>query len=160
VQDAYLPGRSPNLGREVKAAQGPGSQAERSEQKESESGEGEGEPEEDSESVEQEMGPQDAEADDSGGAAAHAQSAANRKGSGETKTGERAQQQGNKGNGPDRGLPYPEWDYRENRYKVDWAWVAEKVLAESNPAEAQRLADRHGSMSLAAEAAIRHAKVA
>jgi len=143
VQDAYLPGRSPNLGREVKAAQGPGSQAERSEQKESESGEGEGEPEEDSESVEQEMGPQDAEADDSGGAAAHAQSAANRKGAGETKTGERAQQQGNKGNGPDRGLPYPEWDYRENRYKVDWAWVAEKVLAESNPAEAQRLADRH-----------------
>ncbi|MEI6318513.1 MAG: VWA domain-containing protein [Pseudomonadota bacterium] len=143
VQDAYLPGRSPNLGREVKAAQGPGSQAERSEQKESESGEGEGDPEEDSESVEQEMGPQDAEADDSGGAAAHAQSAANRKGSGETKTGERAQQQGNKGNGPDRGLPYPEWDYRENRYKVDWAWVAEKVLAESNPAEAQRLADRH-----------------
>ena len=143
VQDAYLPGRSPNLGREVKAAQGPGSQAERSEQKESESGEGEGEPEEDSESVDQEMGPQDAEADDSGGAAAHAQSAANRKGSGETKTGERAQQQANKANGPDRGLPYPEWDYRENRYKADWAWVAEKVLAESNPAEAQRLADRH-----------------
>ena len=143
VQDAYLPGRSPNLGREVKAAQGPGSQAERSEQKESESGEGEGEPDEDSESVEQETGPQDAEADDSGGAAAHAQSAANRKGSGETKTGERAQQQANKANGPDRGLPYPEWDYRENRYKADWAWVAEKVLAESNPAEAQRLADRH-----------------
>ncbi|MFO0523786.1 MAG: nitric oxide reductase activation protein NorD [bacterium] len=143
VQGAYLPGRSPNLGREVKAAQGPGSQAERSEQKESESGEGEGEPDEDSESVEQEMGPQDAEADDSGGAAAHAQSAANRKGSGETKTGERAQQQANKANGPDRGLPYPEWDYRENRYKADWAWVAEKVLAESNPAEAQRLADRH-----------------
>jgi nitric oxide reductase activation protein len=77
------------------------------------------------------------------GAAAHAQSAANRKGSGETKTGERAQQQANKANGPDRGLPYPEWDYRENRYKADWAWVAEKVLAESNPAEAQRLADRH-----------------
>jgi nitric oxide reductase activation protein len=143
VQEAYLPGRSPNLGREVKAAQGPGSQAERSEQKESESGEGEGEPDEDSESVDQEMGPQDAEADDSGGAAAHAQSAANRKGSGETRTGERAQQQANKANGPDRGLPYPEWDYRENRYKADWAWVAEKVLAESNPAEAQRLADRH-----------------
>lgn len=143
VQEAYLPGRSPNLGREVKAAQGPGSQAERSEQKESESGEGEGEPDEDSESVDQEMGPLDAEADDSGGAAAHAQSAANRKGSGETRTGERAQQQANKANGPDRGLPYPEWDYRENRYKADWAWVAEKVLAESNPAEAQRLADRH-----------------
>jgi len=142
VQDAYLPGRSPNLGREVKAAQGPGSQAERSEQKESESGEGEGEPEEDSESVEQ-MGPQDAEADDAGGAAAHAQSAANRKGTGQTRTAERPQQQQKSANGPDRGLPYPEWDYRENRYKVDWAWVAEKVLAESNPQEAQRLADRH-----------------
>jgi len=143
VQNAYLPGRSPNLGHEVKAAQGPGSQSERSEQKESESGEGEGEPDEDSESVEQETGPQDAEADDSGGAAAHAQSAANRKGTGQTRAGERPTQQQDKGKGPDRGLPYPEWDYRENRYKVDWAWVAEKVLAESNPAEAQRLAERH-----------------
>jgi nitric oxide reductase activation protein len=127
----------------VKAAQGPGSQSERSEQKESESGEGEGEPDEDSESVEQETGPQDAEADDSGGAAAHAQSAANRKGTGQSRTAERPAQQQEKGKGPDRGLPYPEWDYRENRYKIDWAWVAEKVLAESNPQEAQRLAERH-----------------
>ncbi len=143
VQNAYLPGRSPNIGREVKAAQGPGSQSERSEQKESESGEGEGEHDEDSESVEQETGPQDAEADDSGGAAAHAQSAANRKGTGQTRTAERPQQQAGKDKGPDRGIPYPEWDYRENRYKADWAWVAEKVLAEANPQEAQRLADRH-----------------
>ncbi|MBC7781037.1 MAG: VWA domain-containing protein [Proteobacteria bacterium] len=143
VQNAYLPGRSPNLGRDVKAAQGPGSQSERSEQKESQSGEAEGEQDEDSETVEQETGPQDAEADDSGGAAAHAQSAANRKGTGQTRTGERPAQPQTKTGGPDRWLPYPEWDYRENRYKIDWAWVAEKVLAESNPQEAQRLADRH-----------------
>jgi len=143
AQAAYLPGRSPNLGHEVRAAEGPGSRSERSEgAQESESSEGEGEQDEDSESVEQETGAQEAEADESA-AAAHAQSAAARKGAGEMRSGERTPQAPGKGQGPDRGIPYPEWDYRENRYKPEWAWVAEKVLAEANPLEAQRLADRH-----------------
>ncbi|MFN7752146.1 MAG: VWA domain-containing protein [Pseudomonadota bacterium] len=143
AQAAYLPGRSPNLGHEVKAAEGPGSRSERSEEQgDSQSSEGEGDPDEEGESVEQETGAQEAEADESA-AAAHAQSASARKGAGEMRSGERSPQAPGKGQGPDRGIPYPEWDYRENRYKADWAWVAEKVLAESNPLEAQRLADRH-----------------
>jgi nitric oxide reductase activation protein len=42
-----------------------------------------------------------------------------------------------------RGRPYPEWDYREGRYKRDWAWVQERELAERNAEEAARLAARH-----------------
>ena len=36
------------------------------------------------------------------------------------------------GKGADKGTPYPEWDYRESRYKRNWSWVQEKKLAESN----------------------------
>ena len=39
----------------------------------------------------------------------------------------------------DKGVPYPEWDYREQRYKRNWSWVQEKKLSESNTAEANRL---------------------
>ena len=39
----------------------------------------------------------------------------------------------------DKGVPYPEWDYREQRYKRNWSWVQEKKLAESNMAETNRL---------------------
>jgi nitric oxide reductase NorD protein len=42
-----------------------------------------------------------------------------------------------------RGRPYPEWDYREGRYKRDWAWVQERELGETNAAEAGRIAARH-----------------
>lgn len=42
-----------------------------------------------------------------------------------------------------RGRPYPEWDYREGRYKRDWAWVQERELTERNAAEAGRIAARH-----------------
>jgi nitric oxide reductase NorD protein len=41
--------------------------------------------------------------------------------------------------GSDKGIPYPEWDYRESRYKRNWSWVQEKRLAESNMTETQRL---------------------
>lgn len=39
----------------------------------------------------------------------------------------------------DKGIPYPEWDYRESRYKRNWSWVQEKRLAESNMGETIRL---------------------
>jgi nitric oxide reductase activation protein len=42
-----------------------------------------------------------------------------------------------------RGRPYPEWDYREGRYKRDWAWVQERDLGEANAAEAARIAASH-----------------
>ncbi|MDE2089959.1 MAG: VWA domain-containing protein, partial [Gammaproteobacteria bacterium] len=36
------------------------------------------------------------------------------------------------------GVPYPEWDYREQRYIDDWAWVQERRLTER---DAQRAAE-------------------
>ncbi len=39
----------------------------------------------------------------------------------------------------DKGVPYPEWDYREARYKRNWSWVQEKKLGEANLAETMRL---------------------
>lgn len=39
----------------------------------------------------------------------------------------------------ERGIPYPEWDYRDQRYKRNWAWIQERVLSESNLGEATRL---------------------
>lgn len=45
----------------------------------------------------------------------------------------------------DKGIPYPEWDYREARYKRNWSWVQEKRLAESNMAETQRLMKQYAN---------------
>ena len=50
---------------------------------------------------------------------------------------------GSSGKGDDKGKPYPEWDYREGRYKRNWSWVQEKPLAESNLAEANRLTTQY-----------------
>ena len=48
-------------------------------------------------------------------------------------------QEGQNRGSSDKGKPYPEWDYRESRYKRNWSWVQEKRLAESNMTETQRL---------------------
>ena len=45
----------------------------------------------------------------------------------------------------DKGIPYPEWDYREARYKRNWSWVQEKRLAESNMAETSRLMNQYSN---------------
>lgn len=45
----------------------------------------------------------------------------------------------------EKGFPYPEWDYRDNRFKRNWAWVQEKPLDESDPFEAGRLLDQHAA---------------
>jgi nitric oxide reductase activation protein len=45
----------------------------------------------------------------------------------------------------DKGVPYPEWDYRESRYKRNWSWVQEKRLAESNMAETNRLMNQYSN---------------
>ena len=39
----------------------------------------------------------------------------------------------------EKGKPYAEWDYRDNRYKRNWAWVQEKQLTELDANEATRL---------------------
>lgn len=45
----------------------------------------------------------------------------------------------------DKGIPYPEWDYRESRYKRNWSWVQEKRLGESNMAETSRLMNQYAN---------------
>ncbi len=45
----------------------------------------------------------------------------------------------------DKGIPYPEWDYRESRYKRNWSWVQEKRLAESNMGETNRLMKQYAN---------------
>ncbi len=133
---AYLPGRSPNLSRafqprerssesqagESEGEQGEGEQdqQESGEQESSESPEGTGEQEDSSETDQQE-----------------ATGTGTTKGLGTSR--KREQQQAGKGEGSDKGIPYPEWDYREQRLKRNWAWVQEKKLAESNLGEARRL---------------------
>jgi hypothetical protein len=44
-----------------------------------------------------------------------------------------------------KGKPYPEWDYRDARYKQNWCWVQEAPLAESNLAEANRLTSQYSN---------------
>src|SRR5205085_11487600 len=53
-------------------------------------------------------------------------------------------ERGNRG-GSDKGVPYPEWDYRESRYKRNWSWVQEKRLTESNMAETSRLMNQYSN---------------
>jgi len=45
----------------------------------------------------------------------------------------------------EKGKPYPEWDYRDNRYKRQWAWVQEKILHETDMAAADRLLEQHAA---------------
>jgi nitric oxide reductase NorD protein len=47
--------------------------------------------------------------------------------------------------GGEKGVPYPEWDYRESRYKRNWSWVQEKRLGESNMAETNRLMKQYSN---------------
>lgn len=39
----------------------------------------------------------------------------------------------------EKGKPYAEWDYRDGRYKRNWAWLQEKELTELDANEAARL---------------------
>ncbi len=44
------------------------------------------------------------------------------------------------------GWVYPEWDYRENGYKLDWAWVQERELEERDPARAEQILAAQGNV--------------
>lgn len=52
---------------------------------------------------------------------------------------------GRAADGDNKGKPYPEWDYRDNRYRQNWSWVQQKPLAESNLAEANKLTAQYAS---------------
>jgi len=43
----------------------------------------------------------------------------------------------------EKGFPYQEWDYRDGRYKRNWAWIQEKELQESDLSEAVRLLEQY-----------------
>lgn len=43
----------------------------------------------------------------------------------------------------EKGYPYQEWDYRDMRYKRNWAWVQERALDEQDLREAQALLEQH-----------------
>ena len=135
---AYLPGRAPNAARSAHAQteqeQPQQTQAGADgEKQESEDGEeGDNEQEQNAESGGEQSGEREKMV------AAEGQSAGSSRMSMQKKD---AQEGG--GQSSDKGKPYPEWDYREGRYKRNWSWVQEKPLAESNLAEANRLTTQY-----------------
>lgn len=46
----------------------------------------------------------------------------------------------------EKGKPYAEWDYRDQRYKPKWAWVQEKILTETDRSEADRLLGQYAAV--------------
>lgn len=134
---AYLPGRGPNATRVVypqeqeDQPQQTQAGAEQREQPQ-EQGQDDGEAAQNAESGDQQDGAKQQEMTgygDSSGTAAQA-------GSRNDKPAD--------GKAADKGIPYPEWDYREARYKRNWSWVQEKKLAESNMNETKRLMTQYG----------------
>jgi len=137
---SYLPGRAPNIGRPVHATQQqqtdqqPTQPGETDQQAEPEQGDEQGDAPEDAQGGGEQSGEQKMEsAGEGSGTGARMQES---QGKSQSKSGDA---------GPDKGVPYPEWDYRENRYKRNWSWVQEKPLQESNLAEATRLEKQHAA---------------
>jgi len=134
---AYLPGRGPNATR-LAHPQEPEDQPQQSqaggEQREQpqEQGEEEGEAAQNAEAGDQQDGAKQKEMTGYGDSSGTA-----------TQSGNRSDKPAD-GKGADKGTPYPEWDYRESRYKRNWSWVQEKKLAESNMSETRRLMNQYG----------------
>jgi hypothetical protein len=135
---AYLPGRSPNASRlahpqEDEDQQQTQSGAEQQNQPD-EGGEEESEAPQNAESGDQQDSGKREEVAGYGESSGSASQAASKS---DTDRGAKA--------GSDKGIPYPEWDYREARYKRNWSWVQEKRLAESNMAETTRLMNQYSN---------------
>ena len=135
---SYLPGRAPNIGRPVHATQTqqtnqqPSQPGETDQQAEPEQGDEAGDAPEQAQGGGEQSGEQKLEsAGEGSGTGSRMQES---QGKSASKSGDAKQ---------DKGEPYPEWDYRENRYKRNWAWVQEKPLQESNLSEATRLEKQH-----------------
>jgi nitric oxide reductase NorD protein len=136
-QGAYLPGRAPNAARSAHA-QTPQEQPQQTQA---------GADGEDQESDDGEQGQDDQQNADTGGEQSGDREkmvAAEGKSAGSSKQSlQRTQTQEQGGQSGDKGKPYPEWDYREGRYKRNWSWVQEKPLGEANLAEANRLTSQY-----------------
>jgi len=136
---AYLPGRGPNTTRLAHPQQ------QDQQQQQTQSGaEGEQKPQESGE--EQEQSPQNAESGDQrdGGRKQEIAGYGDTSGASARAAGRSEDQRQSTGSS-DKGVPYPEWDYRESRYKRNWSWVQEKKLAESNITETNRLMIQYSS---------------
>ena len=135
---AYLPGRAPNSTRLAH----PQEQQDQDQQTQA----GAEQQSEQQEQGEEESTPQNAEAGDQQDQGKREEVAGYGESSGSsTQAAAKAESERGKQGGSDKGVPYPEWDYRENRYKRNWSWVQEKRLAESNMAETTRLMNQYSS---------------
>ncbi|MBX3665721.1 MAG: VWA domain-containing protein [Burkholderiales bacterium] len=130
---AYLPGRSPNAARMAH----PQESDEQSQQTQAGSEQQSGQQDEGGQETE---APQNAESGDQrdDGEKKEMPSYGDSSGQSARASSESDKQGPNQGSS-DKGIPYPEWDYRESRYKRNWSWVQEKRLAESNMGETSRL---------------------
>ena len=136
---AYLPGRSPNATRLAHPQEREDEQKQREagaeqQNQPQESGEEETQTPQNAESGDQQDGGKREEVAGYGESSGSAQQAAAKS---ESERGARASS--------DKGIPYPEWDYRESRYKRNWSWVQEKRLSESNLAETSRLMKQYSN---------------
>ena len=130
---AYLPGRGPNSTRVAHPQDNPdeNSQSQPGDQQENQ-------PDEDGEDENEQ--PQQSEQGEQQDGAEQQESAGYGDNNGSARRAENKPDGTQQGRGPaDKGVPYPEWDYRESRYKKNWSWVQEKRLGESNSSETQRL---------------------
>lgn len=131
---AYLPGRSPNA---MRLAHPQETDDENSQQTQSGADQQSQQSEEGGQETE---APQNAESGEQGedGEKQEMPSYGDSSGQAARQSGQSDKEGPNTGSS-DKGIPYPEWDYRESRYKRNWSWVQEKRLAESNMTETQRL---------------------
>ena len=131
-RNAYLPGRAPNAARAVHAQEGDDQPQQTKAGADAEK--------EDSDGNESQDEEQNAEAGGEQNAAQEKMVASDSKSSGASRqTLQRTQTPDGNEKGGEKGKPYPEWDYREGRYKRNWCWVQEKPLTDSNLNEATRL---------------------
>jgi len=130
---AYLPGRSPNATRMAHPQE-----KDDSDQQTQAGAEQQSQPQEDGE--EESEQPQNAESGDEreDGEKKEVPSYGDSSGQSARASGQSDKEAPNQGSS-DKGIPYPEWDYRESRYKRNWSWVQEKRLAESNMSETNKL---------------------
>ena len=135
---AYLPGRAPNAARSAHA------QTEQEQPQQTQAGaDGEKQESDDGEEGENEQ-EQNAESGGEQSGEREKMVASEGKSAGSSRMSmQRKETPGEGGQSSDKGIPYPEWDYREGRYKRNWSWVQEKPLAESNLAEANRLTTQY-----------------
>lgn len=131
---AYLPGRSPNAMRLAH----PQETDDESSQQQQPGAEEQGQ--QGDEGGEETEAPKNAESGEQGedGEKQEVPSYGDSSGQAARSSGQSDQEGPNHGSS-DKGIPYPEWDYRESRYKRNWSWVQEKRLAESNMTETNRL---------------------